>query len=150
MYFKCIFFLCLLGLSALLSAQTAEQIRINIRIFPSQVLSITTAEDSKSNDYSQTSNSVNYGNELTASNLYGYQIKLINAKLTSQTDIADIKHTENKEDCSFNSKLVYSKTSSTINQKIPTSHLSHTQREVLNKCFTSETNRMLVYLIITQ
>lgn len=139
-----------MGLSALLSAQTAEQIRINIRIFPSQVLSITTAEDSKSSDYSQTSSSVNSGNELTASNLYGYQIKLINAKLTSQTDIADIKHTENKEDCSFNSKLVYSKTSSTINQKILTSHLSHTQREVLNKCFTSETNRMLVYLIITQ
>lgn len=139
-----------MGLSTLLSAQTAEQIRINIRIFPSQVLSITTAEDSKSNDYSQTSNSANYRNELTASNLYGYQIKLINAKQSSQTNIADIKHTENKDDCSFNSKLVYSKTSSTIDQKIPTSHLSPIQRENLSKCLIHNADRMLVYLIITQ
>lgn len=150
MYVKCILLLCLLGLSALLSAQTAEQIRINIRIFPSQVLSITTAEDSKSNDYSQTSNSIKYRNELTASNLYGYQIKLINAKQSSQTNIADIKNTENKDDCSFNSKLVYSKTSSTIDQKIPASHLSPIQRENLNKCLIHNADRMLVYLIITQ
>lgn len=139
-----------MGLSALLSAQTAEQIRINIRIFPSQVLSIITAKDSKSSDYSQTSNSVNYGNELTASNLYGYQIKLINAKQSSQTNIANIKHTENKDDCSLNSKLIYSKTSSAINQKIPTSHLSLSQRENFNKCLISKADRMLVYLIITQ
>lgn len=139
-----------MGLSAFLSAQTAEQIRINIRIFPSQVLSITTAEDSKSSDYAQTSNSVNYRNELNASNLYGYQIKLINAKQSSQTNIDDIKHTENKEDCSFNSKLIYSKTSSAINQKIPTSHLSSSQRENFNKCLISKADRMLVYLIITQ
>jgi hypothetical protein len=150
MYVKCILFLCLLGLSAFSSAQTADQTRINIRIFPSQVLSITTAKDSKNSDYSQTSNSVNYRNELTASNLYGYQIKLINAKQSSQTNIADIKHTENKDDCLFNSKLIYSKTSSTIDQKIPTSHLSPIQRENLNKCLISKADRMFVYLIITQ
>lgn len=150
MYTKCILLLCLLGLSALISAQAADQNRINIRIFPSQVLSITTAKDSKSSDSPQPSKSVNYRNELTASNLYGYQIKLINAKQSSQTNTADIKNPENKDDCSFKSKLIYSKTSSTIDQKIPTSHLPYSQREALNKCLISDTNRMLVYLIITQ
>ena len=152
MYAKYIVLFCLLGLSALLPAQAADQNRINIRIFPSQVLSITTAKDSKNNNHPYASNRENHRNELTASNLYGYQIKLINEKQQPQANntIHQTKQAENKEDCSSDSKLIYSKTSFTIDQKIPTSHYSYSQRELLNKCVTPEADRMLVYLIVTQ
>lgn len=149
MYAKYIVLFCLLGLSALLPAQAVDQNRVNIRIFPSQVLSIITAKDSKNNNYTHPSNVENYRNELVASNLYGYQIKVINETQSPQTNISNTKHIA-KPDCSFNSKLIYTKTSFAIDQKVATSPLSPTQREILNKCVTSETSRMLVYLIITQ
>jgi hypothetical protein len=150
MYAKYIVLFCLLGLSALLPAQAADHNRINIRIFPSQVLSITTAKDSKNNNNPKASNQESHKNELIASNLYGYQIKLIDEKQSPQTNIIQTRQMEKTDDCLFNSKLIYSKTSSAIEQKIPTSHLSPIQRENLNKCLISKADRTLVYLIITQ
>lgn len=145
MYAKYIVLCCLLGLSALLPAQAADQNRINIRIFPSQVLSITTAQDSQNNTHIPSSNPEHRRKELTASNLYGYQIKLINEK---QSPI--IQPTVIKDECSVGSELVYTKISSSIDQKISTSQLSTIQKEKLNKCLISSKDRMLVYVIITQ
>jgi len=150
MYAKYIVLFCLLGLSALLPAQAADQNRINIRIFPSQVLSVTTVHDSKNDEGTETYNRTNQKKELTASNLYGYQIKLINEKQSSQTGIIDTRPSEKTNECSFHSKLIYSKTSSATDQKIPTSYLAPIQRENLNKCLLSTEDKLFVYLIITQ
>ncbi|MCU7616893.1 hypothetical protein NZ698_06765 [Chryseobacterium sp. PBS4-4] len=144
MYAKYIVFAFLLGISALLPAQSADQTRINIRIFPSQVLSIATAKDSQ---HAVINKHQNNDNKLVASNLYGYQIKLLNEEHTN----TKLPETFNdKKNCSSESKLIFSQTSSSIDQKIPTSHLSAASKDLLNKCVTSENDRMLVYLIITQ
>ncbi|MDQ0593576.1 hypothetical protein QFZ37_001945 [Chryseobacterium ginsenosidimutans] len=132
MYAKYIVLFFLLGISALLPAQTAEQNRINIRIFPAQILSLTTAPDSKKNTQ-----------ELTVSNLYGYQIKVLNEK---QTNNSQTNQNKIKDNCIPESKLIYSKTSSAIEQKMPT----YSQIENLRKCIISNENRTLVYLIMTQ
>jgi len=147
MYAKYIVLFCLFGLSALLSAQAADQVRINIRIFPSQVLSIATAKDSQNasqNNASKTNNSIS--KELMVSNLYGYQIKLLNENhpAASQTE----QKTDDK--CKSESKLIYSNTSSGVNQKIPTAQFISDHSKNLNKCVTSDTKKMMVYLIITQ
>jgi hypothetical protein len=141
MYTKHILFAFLLGLSALLSAQSTDQARINIRIFPSQVLSIKPTL--KSDKTVKTKEQM----ELTASNLYGYQIKLF-----SETHSTDSKSEQNKrkENCFPESKLIYSLTTSAIDQKITTQNYIQSQKENINKCITSDTNRMFVYLIVTQ
>ncbi len=150
MYAKYIVFFFLLGLLTLLPAQSADQNRINIRIFPSQVLSITTAKDLKhSNQYNYSSQKQNR-NELRASNLYGYQIKLLNENKLLQTNTSQSKQNKNQNNCPSDSKLIYSKTSSGTDHKIPTQYPIYSQREIINKCTISETDRMLVYVIITQ
>jgi hypothetical protein len=144
MFAKYIVLAFLLGVSALLPAQSADQTRINIRIFPSQVLSFATAKESQNTNTIKDQKNIN---QLTASNLYGYQIKLLNEKNSNNTQPGTIKQ---KKNCSAESKLIFSQTSSSIDLKIPASHLSTASRDLLNKCAISETERMLVYLIITQ
>lgn len=150
MYAKCMVLFCLFGLSALLSAQSADQNRINIRIFPSQVLSITTAKDLQNTHHINTIKQAIKEKELLASNLYGYQIKLLNESQFSTKNIDTTKVIESKANCNSQSTLIYSKYSSGINQKISTSHIINSQKEAVNKCFTSQSEKMLVYLIITQ
>lgn len=146
MYAKCIVLFCLLGLSALISAQSADQIRLNIRIFPSQVLSIATAQDSHPTNQVKNSSKTNTQKELVVSNLYGYQIKLLNEK---HQNVTSTTPKIQEDDCKDESKLIYSRTSSAVNQKIPTTYFASAQK-MLNKCLTSNTEKMLVYLIITQ
>lgn len=148
MYAKYIVLFFLLGLSTLLPAQAADQNRINIRIFPSQVLSITTAKDSRQSGQDKDQSSQKHNNELRASNLYGYQIKLLNES-QSQTH-SQIQQDTNTNTCSSGSKLIYSKTSSGVDHKIPLQHLTQFQKEIIDKCSISGTDRSLVYLIITQ
>lgn len=128
---------CLL-LTTLLAAQEASHSRINVRLFPTQILSVTTAKELS--DKNQNIKKENK-NELTASNLYGYQIKVVK----EQQNEANGNSFENKSYFS-ESKLIYSTTSSTTDYKITTAFLANndTIHDKLN------INNTVIYLIITQ
>ncbi|MCY0976464.1 hypothetical protein PGH12_04795 [Chryseobacterium wangxinyae] len=142
MYAKYIVLFCLLGLSALLPAQAVDHNRINIRIYPAQVLSISSGSDLNKNSNTQKNIEASERRELIVSNLYGYQIKTLSERSDDQAE----KRLSTK-DCPPNSRLLYQRTSSSADQRIGTTNYS----EVFDKkCTSSNNERLLVYLIITQ
>jgi len=136
------FILFCLFLTTLLAAQEADHNRISIRLFPTQILSLTTAKELS--DQNQNIKRQNR-NELRASNLYGYQIRLMKEEQLAETP------TNNSENQSYfsESQLIFSTTSSTTDHKITPTFLADNniirdQRNVNNNTGT------VVYLIITQ
>ncbi len=131
---------CLL-LTTLLAAQEASHSRINVRLFPTQILSVTTAKELS--DKNQNIKKENK-NELTASNLYGYQIKVLKEQQNETTG----NNFENKSYLS-ESKLIYSTTSSITDHKITTAFLANNDT-IHDKRNINNINNTVIYLIITQ
>jgi len=131
---------CLL-LTTLLAAQEVSHSRINVRLFPTQILSVTTAKELS--DKNQNIKKKNK-NELTASNLYGYQIKVMKEQQNETTG----NNFENKSYFS-ESKLIYSTTSSTTDHKITTAFLANNDT-IHDKRNINNINNTVIYLIITQ
>lgn len=146
MYAKYIVIFFLLGLSTLLSAQSADNIRINIKIYPSQVLAIATAKDSQNINHS-TKDTYLGKSELKVSALYGSQIRLLNEKYKNGTQDEKSKDVSK---CPRQSKMIYSKSSGVMDDTITTSHFSSDSKSSNAKCAIADNSKMLVYLIITQ
>lgn len=140
--------LCLLGISAILSAQGTDQARLNIRIFPVQSMSVYSSHDSAENR--EKSPSEISSREITVSSVYGYQIKVRSENNPVYKKEMTASQKNNSKNCETNPLLLYASDLAEINRKLHLKNVISEKHRAAVGCITDDVSKMYVYTIISQ
>lgn len=139
---------CLLGISAILSAQGTDQTRLNIRIFPVQTISVHTLQDSAGHQ-KQYSSEIS-SREITVSSVYGYQIKVQGENNPDRKKAITNLQKNNSRNCETNPQLLHTSHLAEINKKLHLDNIISERHRTIAKCITDDARKMYVYTIISQ
>lgn len=148
MYVRYMLLSCLLGISAILSAQGTDQTRLNIRIFPVQTMSVHTSNDSAENQ--KQSPSQISSREITVSSVYGYQIQVRNENNPDKKKEMTTLQKNSTKNCETDPLLLYTSTLAEINKKLLLTNIISEKHRAAAGCITDDAGKMYVYTIISQ
>ncbi len=144
-------FFCILCIFAILPAQSADQTRLNVRIFPLQSLSVQTTNDLNAEQRHSDPAISAATREITVSSVYGYQIKVLGENDPSSISSSAASQKKLHKNCGISSRLLYVSNIPEINRIISLTNISSKDNDVTEDWRKKkEVSNLYVYTIITQ